>query len=931
MTYRILLLVWLLASGNIMAQNSSAEQKIADSYEQRNQLAKESILKNYPVRNVGPTVMGGRVSDIAVNPQHTDEFYVAYASGGVFKTVNNGITFESVYQDIDALGIGDIALSPSNPQIIYVGTGEKNSSRSSYAGSGVYKSTDGGKTWQNLGLSETHHISRIIVHPSNPDKLWVASLGALYSHEPNRGVYYSENGGKSWNKTLFVNDSTGVVDLVINPKNPDQLWAATWERTRKAWDFKGNGGGSAIYRSDDGGKSWTKKTQGFPQGNFVGRIGLDVAAQAPSTLYAVLDNQKEEKQESGSSDDRLNPSSFLNMSVSEVTALDNKKLDRFLRSNRFPEKYTSQVVKSDLKNGKYKPADIANYSGDANEALFETSITGTEVYRSDDGGENWVKVNTQNLGGVYFTYGYYFGETRVNPANKDQIYIFGVPLLKSNDGGKTFARIDTIGNVHVDHQALWIDPSNPKHLLLGNDGGLYQSYDEGANWLHLNNVTVGQFYTVNVDNEKPYNIYGGLQDNGVFRGSSKSVPNRSKEWENLFGGDGMFVTPDPRNSNLIYTGFQFGNYYRVDMDNNDYKAITPAHNIGEPTLRFNWRTPVILSHHNPDIVYFGAQRLYRSLNQGNDWEAVSEDLTKDLPNGNVPYSTITTIEESPLSFSLLYVGTDDGNVQVSSNSGGTWSLINKGLPVNKWVSSLHASNHDQNVVYVSLNGYREDDFNTYVFKSKDQGKTWQSIKGNLPEVVINVIRQDPVNPSLLYLGTDHGTYFSFDDGAQWHLMNNLLNVASYDMLVHPRENELVVGTHGRSIYVVDVKPLQKLDIKTPVVVMSAPDIRFSSRWNRTGNEFEKRTAPSSSIMYYTKAAGNTGIEIYSLADDAETLIARHTIDAVKGINSFKWDLKGRTYTKKGKPSGEWDFVKKGKYKVVLSTGSASTEKEFEVK
>lgn len=928
MINRLTLFFLLLATNLVIAQSSNDD--IASSFERRSQLAKSSILQNYPIRNVGPVVQGGRVTDLAVNPNNSKEYYVAYASGGVFKTVNNGITFEPVFEKEGALGIGDIALAPSNTNILYVGTGEKNSSRSSYAGSGMYKSTDAGKSWAGIGLEKTQHISRVVVHPTNPDILWTASLGALYTQGEHRGVYKSINGGMTWTKTLYINDSTGIIDLVINPENPNQLWAASWERTRKAWDFKGNGPGSAIYRSDDGGTTWKMKTDGFPEGAFVGRIGLDISMSNPNILYALLDNQAEKKEEK-KKEEGLTIARFLSMSKDELQSLENEEFDKFLKKAGYPKKYTSEVVKSEVKAGLYEVKAIANYFGDANEALFNTSVSGAQVYKSVNGGDTWKLMNSYDLEGVYFTYGYYFGEIRVNPTNSDQIYIFGVPLLKSNNSGETFARIDTLGDVHVDHQTLWIDPKDSKHVLLGNDGGLYQSYDEGANWLHINNVSVGQFYTINIDNAKPYNIYGGLQDNGTLVGSSNSVPNRTKKWERVFGGDGMFVSPDPNNNDIVYTGFQYGNYYRVKRSSNDFVKITPKHNIGEPSLRFNWRTPVILSGHNSEIVYIGAQKLYRSLDRGDSWEAVSGDLSKDNPNGNVPYSTITSIAESPFSFNLIYVGTDDGNIQATKNGGGKWELITSGLPTNKWVSSIHASSFDKNIVYATLNGYREDDFKTYVYKSEDQGKTWKSLKSNLPDAVTNVIVQDPVNPKLLYLGNDHGTYVSLNDGQKWELLNGALNAASYDMKVHPRENELVIGTHGRSVFVVDVKPLQKLDVNKTIVVFETKNIFHSERWGKKRYPYLKANKPKSEIRYYVKTAGNVKVEIYQVEDDKRELVLVSEVEAESGFNSYMWDMLTKKY-KKGKQSlSEGNYAQKSKYEVIFKKEGAESKVTMEVK
>lgn len=916
-----------------IAQNvevkATTENEIEQSWQERTELAQTSLLKNYPVRNVGPVVQGGRITDIEIlDPTH---YFIAFASGGLWETKDHGITFNPVFDDQGTLGIGDFAIAPSNSSIIYVGTGENNSSRSSYAGNGIYKSTDNGKNWEHLGLTNTQHIGRVLIHPQNPDILWVASMGALYSHNEERGVYKSSDGGKTWVKTLFINDSTGIIDIVINPENPQQLWAAAWERTRRAHHFKGNGPGSGIYRSDDGGESWQKKMDGFPDGKFVGRIGLDVADSDPDIIYAFLDNQTpvEPKEEAEEEEEGLKLGDFRDMTAQHLLDINNEMLNKFLRDQGFPKKYTADRIKSDVREGKYSPREIADYFGDANAALFSAEVEGAQLYRSENGGDNWQKVNSYDLQGVYFTYGYYFGEVRVDPNDADKAYIFGVPLLKTSDGGKTFARIDTVGDVHVDHHAMWIDPDNSKHILLGNDGGLYETYDEGANWLHINNIPAGQFYTVNYDMQKPYHIYGGLQDNGTLAGSSRSVPNRSKHWERIFGGDGMYVAPDPRNADIVYAGFQFGNYFRIDRSKGKINGITPQHEVGEDQLRFNWRTPLIMSPHNPDILYIGAQKVYRTLNKGEEWTPLSDDLTYDYPQGNVPFSTISSLAESPLKFGLLYVGSDDGRVHRSDAAGGEWVEITNGLPKNLWVSSLNPSSHNEDVVYVSLNGYRFDNFDTYVYKSTDRGETWASIKANLPEVVVNVITEDPVNENLLYLGTDHGTYVSFNGGASWELFNNALNVPSYDIKVHPRENEVIIGSHGRSIFVADVKPWQKLtevSLSKKILAYEPSAIRHSERWGKSRYPYTEPYKPSVGIQYYVAESGNVEVEVYNPNNE---LIHKETINADKGFNKYSWNLKGGVYKKRKQEAVK--YITPGKYRVTFNKGGGSSSITVEVK
>ncbi len=938
--YKLAKITFFIFSFFILTQSNAQETasspgEMSLAIKQRKALSDNSILKDYPVRSIGPVVQGARIVDIAVDPNDFNTFYVGYASGGVYKTSNNGVSFKPIFDNQGALTIGDMAIAKSNTNILYVGTGEKNSSRSSYAGSGMYKSLDGGKSWSQIGLDNTQHISRVVVHPNDPEMVWVASIGALYSKNKERGVFKSKDGGKTWQKTLFVNDSVGIIDLAINEQNPNLLIASSWERDRKAWDFKGNGIGSAIYRSEDGGETWTKSMDGIPEAKSNGRIGVNYAQGSPNIVYAVMDNQKETKEEKKSDEKGLKLKDFIDMSKADFLGLEDKKLGEFLKKSGYPSKYDAKTVKQEITDGKYLPKALTEYFGDANQALFDTKVTGAEVFRSEDGGKSWQKMNSYELPGVYFTYGYYFGEITVSPQNEDEIYIYGVPLLKSLDGGKTFARIDTMNDVHVDHHAMWVNPSNDDHVILGNDGGLYLSYDGGAEWLHLNNDAVGQFYTVNIDMEKPYNVYGGLQDNGTLMGSSKTVVGRSKNWEFLFGGDGMFVAPDPRNSQLVYAGFQFGNYFRLDRANKKNTYISPKHDIGKDKLRYNWRTPLILSQHNPDILYMGAQQVYRSINQGDSWDLISGDLTKNISNGNVPFSTISCLAESPHKFGVLYAGTDDGNIQLSKDGGGSWSLISKGLPQNKWVGNVFPSPHDEATVFVSLTGYRQDDFGTYAFMSKDYGASWTSLKGNLSDEPVNVLIQDPVNPNLLYIGTDHGTYLSLDMGKHWEHISQIPNVASYDMIVHPRENELVVATHGRSIYVLDVKPFQELKqgkVNQAIVAYKPKNMRYSKNWGEKRYPYLKTSVPSVDLNYYV---GNTIEDLNITIFNSDNELVRELKGATtKGFHTLKWNLKISDQPinkRKKKSTAKTIYAKKGKYTIKFMTGNLKEEVEFEVK
>jgi photosystem II stability/assembly factor-like uncharacterized protein len=917
----------------LSAQSANPFVKAA---QQRKNLREEGLYNKFPVREPGPSIMSGRVVDLEIFEAKPTTWFVALASGGLFRTKNNGISFESIFDNQGTLGIGDIAVHPTDANTIWIGAGENNSSRSSYAGAGVYKSTDGGKTWEFLsGLADVQHVGRIILHPTDKNTTWVASIGNLYTKDKNRGVFKTTDGGKTWSKTLFVSDSTGVIDLAIDPKNPNRLWAAAWERDRKAWNFKEAGPESGVYVSTDGGTTWSRVGEGLPKQN-AGRIGLAVAMGNSDVLYVALDNQnpREKKDASAAKADTTITANVLRaMTAAQFAALKDEQVERFLRSNGFPAKYTAKSIKAEVSSGKLTTAALADYTGDANQALFETEVIGLEIYRSSDGGKSFAKMNSYPLDRVAFTYGYYFGQVRVAPSNEDMIFTMGVPLIQSNDAGKTWKRIDK-PNVHVDHHALWIDPKDPNHLIVGNDGGVYSTYDGGENWLHHNFFPAGQFYTVSVDMATPYNIYGGLQDNGVYFGPSNANKTDLSAWKYISGGDGMYVLADPRDNNIVYSGFQFGNYSRYDRASGKTMRITPTRDIGVPPFRFNWRTPIEMSPHNPDILYFGSQFVHRSVNKGDSWTIISPDLTRNKPQGDVPFSTITIIEESPLQFGLLWIGTDDGNVWVSENGGGNWTQVNTGLPDGLWVSEIQPSAFDVKTAYVSLTGYRNDDFTPYLYKTTDGGKTWTSIVGNLPHESINVIQEDLEVPSLLFVGTDHGTYLSMNGGARWELLGSIPNVASYDMVIHPRDGELVVATHGRSIYVADVKPLRTIAKKEAtdklVLFQNKLEYRVPNWLNQEQPPYEnRRPEPSVSLPMFVDGSLNIAVTIF----DKDGNFVYHTdLTNQKGYSSWRYNLKGYAAQKKKPKTNDADkMLAKGLYKIVFEAGAEKETVEFEVK
>jgi photosystem II stability/assembly factor-like uncharacterized protein len=725
---------------------TSAEERLK-SYERHLEMKEASIFKMLEWREIGPYFVGGRIVDIEGYESNPFKFYIAAASGGLWVTENSATTWTPIFDHESSITIGDIAISQTDENLIWVGTGEQNSSRSSYAGTGVFKSTDEGKTWKNMGLTDTHHIGRVIIDPDDNNIVYVAAIGHLYTYNEERGLFKTTDGGKTWEKILYISTKTGVIDVVMHPKNRDILFAAAWQRERKAWNFWEGGEESGIYKSIDRGETWEKIGGGFPQNKYIGRIGLAVSPSNPNVVYALLDNQE-------------------------------------------PKPGTN-----------------------------DRDIKGAEVYRSNDSGETWTKTNQYYLDGVIFTYGYYFGNIRVGPDNEDVIYVLGVPLMKSTDGGKTFKEASNLGkgggmgDVHVDMHALWINPKNPKHLILGNDGCLNISYDEAATWQKVDNIPLAQCYTIHYDNQKPYHVYSGLQDNGINRGPSDfKLGRRENTWHMIIFGDGGFVQPQPDDPTIVYAAIQYGNIFRVGLkEKKKSKFIKPKSPDENSSYRFNWLTPFLISPYNPQTLYLGGNKVFKSVDRGDNWQEISPDLTnKQHIDGDVPYATIVSLDESPIFPGLLYAGTDDGNVWLKKGVQANWEKINHGLP-EKWVTRIVASKYKKNRAYITLIGYREDDFKTYVYASDDYGKTWNSIKSNLPEEPVNVIREDPVNENILYLGTDLTVYVTIDRGSTWYsLKNNLPTNAVYDLRIHPRENELMIGTHGRGVFLLSVKYIQQL-------------------------------------------------------------------------------------------------------------------------
>lgn len=745
-----------------------ADERMA-MYQKHVELAKQSEYKNHNWYFLGPTNISGRVTDLAATTPRSNTYtiYAATASGGVWKTDNEGTTWKPVFEEGASTSIGDVTISPSNQDIVWIGLGEANIFRSSMAGAGVYKSTDAGETWQPMGLEWAHTVPRIVVHPTNPDIVYVCDSGHEWTDNPERGLYKTTDGGKTWKRILYINEKTGPIDLVMDPEDPETLYCATWQRVRKRWNDPRSSPqhtGSGIHKTTDGGATWQEINDGLPAPHHRGRIGIDICQSSPDVIYAFVDNYDEAENQP------QNPGN-----------------DSYGRPK-------GKVIK------------------------------GAEVYRSNDAGKTWAKVSESNryMQNLSSTYGWVFGQIRVDPNDPETIYVMGLALNVSNDGGKTFRRL---GGMHGDHHALWINPADSNYLINGNDGGINISYDGGKNWrLFVKQIPAVQFFNVMHDMDSPFRVYGSVQDHGSYRGivqiNTDRRGNRTMrptEWERAPGGEGSSHAIDPRDPQTIYSAGFYGQISRTDLESDGRgKRLLPRPAEGEPPLRGQWIAPFILSPHNPDVLYHGMNFLYRSTNRGDDLEKISPDLTNNQLEeiGDIPYQTISSISESHQKFGHIYVGTDDGNLWVTPDGGETWNRIHQGLKANRWISQVEASHHTEGTVYVAQNGKRWDDFTPYLWKSEDGGENWTSIVANLPSGPINVIREDPKNKNVLYVGTDLGAYVSTDTGKSWHVLGSRLPTTFVsDMVIHPREDILVISTHGRGMWAMDVRSIQNPDYK----------------------------------------------------------------------------------------------------------------------
>jgi photosystem II stability/assembly factor-like uncharacterized protein len=707
------------------------------------------LFKHIKWRQIGPAAFGGRIDDVEAVVGKPHIIFIASASGGIFKSEDNGASWKPVFdEEGTSLSIGDIAIAPTDPDIVWAGTGEPNNRQSSSWGDGVYKSIDGGETWIHLGLKETHHIGRIVIDPRNPDVVFVAALGKLWGPNVERGLFRTKDGGQTWEKILYVDEHTGAVDVAIE-KNGRVVYAAMYQRRRRAWGFVGGGPQSGLFRSMDGGDTWQKLTNGLPAGQ-TGRIGIDISRSDPNIVYAIIENK-----EGG-------------------------------------------------------------------------------VFRSEDRGKSWTRMNQLNPRPMYYS------QIRVDPVNPYKVWVLGPDISISIDGGRTFSKEKTGDRIHVDHHALWIDPKNTDHLLLGGDGGFYISYNGSKTWRFIDNLPIAQFYAIGIDRREgdPYWIYGGAQDHGVYGLPSKTLSKMgitNGDVLNVAYGDAFHVAVNPENPNELYAENQGGRLIYINLDTREEKYIKPVPENPSEIYRFGWKCPLVMSSHNPDIIYYGGNVVFKTTNQGHSWQVISPDLTKNQDWKSIPimgmkrdektlsrddgvahYGTLTSLSESPLQVGLIYAGTDDGNVKITRDNGNKWIDLTERfrLTASRWVSCVLASIHRAGTAYATFDGHRDNDFSPYIFKTTDFGATWTSISAGIPEgSVVNVIREHPWNPRLLFAGTEFGLYISINGGIQWTLAGgDLPRVSVDDIVVNGEENDLILGTHGRGIILLDdIALLEALD------------------------------------------------------------------------------------------------------------------------
>jgi photosystem II stability/assembly factor-like uncharacterized protein len=798
---RSALLILSALLGAITSVSATTPESRQASFERHLELQQSSIFKKLEWRSIGPYFGSGRVVDIAAYESNPNRFLVASATGGLWRTSNNGTTWEQLFENQSSLTIGDIAISNQDENLIWVGTGESNSYGLSLAGTGVFKSTDGGTTWAHMGLADTYNIARVLIHPSKPDTVFVAALGHMYTRNQQRGVFKTTNGGTTWDKVLYVADDetgTGAIDLVMHPTNPDTLLAATFPRTSsQPYD----GTNSAIYRSTDGGTTWSKAVSGFPQAKYVGRIGLAASISQPGVFYASVDY----REPGGQVECKLSPTT----PMKKILSMPDAELDESLNQCHVPRQFTATLVKHLLVTNQLSAGQLGGYC----QMYAAYTFKGMQLLKSTDSGESWSNVKPygeEHLSGVYGFYGYIFGQIRVDPSSAETVYLLGIPLMKSIDGGKTFKTISeevTLAGdlkVHVDQHALWINPKDTRHLILGTDGGVNISYDGGEHWIKLLNLPIGQHFTVDYDQQEPYLVYTGLQDVGALVGPSDFATwNREKIWYSLSSQDSGMVKPDPADVSTVYIGTG-GSILRVSrQDPGNPSNITPS---GEYRF-YQMVTPYLVSKHVQGTLYAGANKVLKSSDRGDHWSEISGDLTP---------AWITALSQSHITPQLLYAGTQNGKIWVSQKGGFPWvevTVPDSLVPAGKRVSHIAPSRFKQSRVYVTLTGITSDDLRTYLLISEDLGQSWASLAAGLPaEESANVIVEDLSSSSMLYLGTDLGIYISLDRGQSWSSLQgkNLPNVSVQDIKIQPDKNELMIATYGRGIYLLPVAEILKI-------------------------------------------------------------------------------------------------------------------------
>ena len=842
-------------------------------------------LEGLAFREVGPAVMGGRVSALAPVESKPTTFYAGIGTGGVWLTENHGMSWKPVFDDQPCASIGAVAVHPESPNLVWVGTGEPQNRQSSPYGCGVFRSRDGGETWQNLGLLESRHVGRIKLHPTDPNTAYVAAVGDLFAANEQRGVFRTKDGGTTWERVLYVDEHTGAIDLAMDPTDPNTLFAAMYQRRRTSFGFSASGGGGGLYRSLDGGDSWEELTEGLPKGE-KGRIGIDVYRRDGKILYVTVEAAEEEG----------------------------------------------------------------------------------GVFRSDDRGNSWRRVSTENPRPMYFSL------IRIDPNNPDRLYLGGTSLTASDDGGKTWTDADGDEVIHVDHHALWIDPANSQHVLVGNDGGVASTWDGAQSWRIHNNIAIGQFYEIGVDSSEPYRVCGGLQDNDAWCGPSRSSTNyglRNRDWVHLLEGDGFHAEFEPGNSDVLYVETQGGNVRRLNLETNEVQSVRPSARPTEDdedrSYRYGWNSPVVPSQHVAGTVYLGGNHLMRSRDRGMTWEEASPDLTRQIDRDTVPimgrlvndstlsnhdgvgsYGTITAIEESPLEDGVLYVGTDDGNLQVTVDGGATWTNVVdevEDLPDRTYVSRIDASHQVEGRVYVSFDRHLDGDYRPFVYVSEDYGENWEQITEGLPEWSVNVVREHPSSPDLLFVGNEIGVYVSIDRGESWHRMSGIPTVPVDDLLVHPRDNDLVVGTHGRSIWILDdVGPLEDLArgavLEQDAYLFEVPTATqwfLHEDWPFWGDAYEGEQPPDGvAVRYWQREEADEAPRI-RITDATGQTVQELEGSTNAGLQHVVWDLREAAPEISGAPDDESDqplqgaLVLPGVYLAQLQIGDQILEQNIQVR